>query len=570
MIKDRFPLLSTDHPIRAAVLLSTIAVLAFAFFKTQTTDFTRHARIQSQLGSMRLLEQAMDRDILKVRIGLVADDAGLVELTERMSHLLVELQLSQDGMNQGPSGIDDQLALYGEVLVRRMALLRQFNSRNEVVVNSLRSFPTLAGVLIDEAAEGNAEVLRAVSSFERAVWRYYIDSSRENATAIGVDHNRLHELAAKSPSEIQSYVRPLLRHAEILLAHRSEADWILKELLSNSGVKRLTAIVSGYRSYVAQQRRASDRYRTVMFVAALVLIGYVALTLVSLIRVRLDLQKANEALENRIEELIAAKEAADFANRSKSDFLAMMSHELRTPLNAVIGFSDIIRTEAFGPMENGDYKNYAEDIHSSGQHLLSLINDILDLSKIESGTLTLDEDTVDVVQTVQTVEILVKERANRNNVSLTIDCPRVLPALNADARKVKQMLANLLSNAIKFTESGGEAYLKVRCDRSSGYLFEVGDSGIGISADDIPKALAPFIQIDSSLSRKHEGTGLGLPLTKRMIELHGGDLTLDSVMGIGTVARLVFPPDRIGDSGKAEILPFETERPPLKLVSGRE
>lgn len=304
-----------------------------------------------------------------------------------------------------------------------------------------------------------------------------------------------------------------------------------------------------------------------MFSTALLLIGLITMTMFSLMRVRLDLQKVNTALETRIEEVTKAKEDADFANRSKSEFLAMMSHELRTPLNAVIGFSEIIHTEAFGPVGIQKYRDYGEDINKSANHLLSLINDILDLSKVESGNLAVQQAPVEVPQAVKAVEILIRDRAIRGDIALKFDCPRAIPWLMADELKLKQMLANLLSNAIKFTEQGGEAYLKVRCDYSRGYIFEVGDTGIGMEASDIPKALAPFVQVDSSLSRKHEGTGLGLPLTKSMIELQGGTLEIESEPGVGTVARLVFPPDRIIRNGGAEILPLDAGLPVPKVVA---
>ena len=510
----------------------------------------------------------MDRDILKVRVGLGAENAALFALTDRMTHLLAALQRGQDGIDQaGPFGINGFLADYAAVLKRRKLLLQQFNNRNTAVLGALRSFPTLAGVLIDSESKGNPELLRVVSAYERSVWRYYIDASSDNATNIGLSHGRLKSLAARSSRKIVSYLRPLLHHAEILIAHRSEADYILKDLLALSRVKPLTGLVEGYLHHVGALRKLSDRYRVLTFSATLLLVGYIALTMLSLVRVRRDLQRANAALETRIEEVTKAKEAADLANRSKSEFLAMMSHELRTPLNAVIGFSEIIHTEAFGPVGSEQYREYGADINKSANHLLSLINDILDLSKIESGNLVVQQAPVDVPQAVTSVETLVRDRAKRGEVSLNFDCPRAIPWLMADELKLKQMLANLLSNAIKFTERGGEAYLKVRCDYSRGYIFEVGDTGIGMEAADIPKALAPFVQVDSSLSRKHEGTGLGLPLTKSMIELQGGTLEMESEPGVGTVVRLVFPADRIIRNGGAEILPLDTGMPLPKVVA---
>ncbi len=565
----RKPKASASNSSRLWLLLGTIAVLGFTFYKSQTVDFDRYARTETQLETLRSLEQHVDRDILKIRVGLGSENAALFALTDRMSRLLVALQSGQEGIDQaGPFGINGFLADYAAVLMRRKALLQQFNSRNTAVLSALRSFPTLAGVLIDTESKGNPELLRVVSSYERSVWRYYVDASAANATNIGLSHDRLKRFAARSPKRIVSYLSPLLHHAKILIAHRSEADYILKDLLALNRVRQLTGLVRGYEQHVGAMRKLSDRYRVLTFSAALLLVGYIALTMMSLMRVRRDLQKANIALETRIEEVTKAKEDADFANRSKSEFLAMMSHELRTPLNAVIGFSEIIHTEAFGPVGSERYREYGEDINRSANHLLSLINDILDLSKIESGNFAVQQAPVEVPQAVKAVETLVRDRATRGEVSLKFDCPRAIPWLMADELKLKQMLANLLSNAIKFTEPGGDAYLKVRCDYTLGYVFEVGDTGIGMEAADIPKALSPFVQVDSSLSRKREGTGLGLPLTKSMIEMQGGTLEIQSEPGVGTVARLAFPPDRIIRNGGAEILPLDAAVPMPKIAAG--
>ena len=245
------------------------------------------------------------------------------------------------------------------------------------------------------------------------------------------------------------------------------------------------------------------------------------------------------------EALVSAKEQAEYANRAKSEFLANMSHELRTPLNAIIGFSDMMKCEMFGPVGSPKYMEYVQDINASGVHLLELINDILDLSKIEAGQTELYEEDVDVLRTLRSCLILVKERAKTGGVEIACDAASDLPALYADARKLKQITINLLSNAIKFTPSGGKVTIKTWSRPNDGYVFQVIDTGIGIALEDITKALAPFQQIDSDLNRKYEGTGLGLPLTKSLVELHGGTLDLQSEVGVGTTVTVRFPAERI-------------------------
>ena len=244
------------------------------------------------------------------------------------------------------------------------------------------------------------------------------------------------------------------------------------------------------------------------------------------------------------EELNAAKEQADLANRTKSEFLANMSHELRTPLNAIIGFSEMMRSETFGPVGNSKYIDYVNDINTSGQLLLSLITDILDLSKIEAGKAELHEEIIDVAEAVGSCVILVKERAEESGVSLDLDLADGLPPLYADKRKLKQILINLLSNAIKFTPAGGDVTIGVWSTPGEGHVFQVADTGIGMAPEDIPSALAPFQQIDSDTNRKYQGTGLGLPLTKSLIELHGGILDLQSEAGVGTTVAVRFPAER--------------------------
>lgn len=241
---------------------------------------------------------------------------------------------------------------------------------------------------------------------------------------------------------------------------------------------------------------------------------------------------------------------AEQASRAKSDFLAQVSHELRTPLNAVIGFSEIISREMYGPVGDRRYREYAADIQFSGNHLLAIVNDILDVAKAEAGELAVEDGPVDIAAVAEDSLALVQQRATNAGVTLRAELQPALPNLRGDERRVRQVLLNLLSNAVKFTPSGGRITVRAARRHDGGLAISVADTGIGMDAADIARAMTPFQQVNGILARRHEGTGLGLPLSRALMELHGGSLTLDSARGRGTVATARFPASRVLRNGE--------------------
>ena len=281
------------------------------------------------------------------------------------------------------------------------------------------------------------------------------------------------------------------------------------------------------------------------------LVGLISIR--DVLRLRLDtLEEHFAVLEQAEREARNAKEAADRANRAKTEFLANMSHELKTPLVAVIGFAEVLTRKMKGRPDVADYLQYLHDIEKGGRHLLEMVDSLIELSRNEIKALEAADDAIGVQPIISLCMLVVSERAARAGITLCFDPPYELPSIFADKRMLMQMLLNLLSNAIKFTPAGGRVTISCSVDAACGLRVSVADTGIGISEENLTKVTEPFQQVETSISRRYEGAGLGLALVSAMMHAHGGNLALESKVGVGTTATLCFPFVRTNRPLKAE------------------
>ncbi|HTP84707.1 MAG TPA: ATP-binding protein [Alphaproteobacteria bacterium] len=318
----------------------------------------------------------------------------------------------------------------------------------------------------------------------------------------------------------------LIDHADRLFNYHTIAGY---PMIVNVGLARVDVLAN----YVLRRN---------LMIAAALTVSLVLMAAAGMLMHQAGLQTQTEtALRRYHAELIESRNEADAANRAKSEFLANMSHELRTPLNAIIGFSDFMASGGLGPAGSPKYLEYARDINSSGRHLLDMISEVLDMSKIEAGQYELVLEDVDLSETVEFCVRLVAGRATAGQISLVNLVGTELPKVRADARALRQILLNLLSNAVKFTPAGGRVTVSATAAGPHDIRLTVSDTGVGISADDLKRVGEPFRQLGRTLTKPQEGTGLGLAITKRLAEMHGGKLEFESAPGRGTAVLVTLP-----------------------------
>jgi PAS domain S-box-containing protein len=306
------------------------------------------------------------------------------------------------------------------------------------------------------------------------------------------------------------------------------------------GTDEIAAMIRGDRQSFAMEKRYIRKDGSVAWVNLTLSAMWREGRIEYLIGVTEDIERRKQAEA----QMLAAKEQAENASRAKSEFLAGMSHELRTPLNAIIGFAETMYSQVLGPMPER-YREYAGDIAGSGRHLLGIISDILDLAKIEAGKMELDDFPMDIIAVVEDSVRLLRDRGASAGIGISVDLPAGLPQIMADERRIRQVMINLLANAVKFTPHGGLVSISASLTPGRGLALTVADSGIGMTEDEIAQAVEPFVQVNSSIARRHEGTGLGLPMVMAIMEMHGGSVVIRSLPNEGTRVTVLFPPERV-------------------------
>ncbi|MBI2586753.1 MAG: hypothetical protein HYW28_12920 [Rhodospirillales bacterium] len=526
---------------QALIVMLALALITTLYFMSRVADPDQYRAVIDYLREIRRMEVIVNQDTLKARSALLPHYDSFVANTARVSTALRDIrETSARIYGTDTNDMTRALNAFGEQNARRLTALEDFKSDNAVLRNSLGYFPIAAAeISLKIKQTSDAALADEVDRLHLDLLDYYLTGGSDLRQNVVSRIQRLIEATRPGPQDDPAWhtfnqqasdVRQLLAHANVVLDYRDRVNAEVENVLARSSTKAVDNLMKIIDEHYAKILKDTDKFRFMLYAVAIALLCYIAFLLMQVQRGALALHQA--------------KEEADRANRSKTHFLANMSHELRTPLNAIIGFATVMVNEMFGPIGHKRYKEYATDIHASGNQLVALIGDILDISKVEVGKLDVFDTIVSVRDVVTDTARLMDERARQAHIDLSVTVPNDLPLLRADQVRVKQIILNLLDNGLKFTRPHGAVRIEGYLEARGGISIKVADTGIGIAEQDMNKVLEAFGQANHSYTHTYRGAGLGLALSKSLMELHGGTLHLESELGKGTTVIVRFPADR--------------------------
>jgi signal transduction histidine kinase len=530
--------------IGAGVLI--VAAMTLLWLKTRSVDSAKHEAIIATMRSLDTLDHALNEQVLKIRFGLNAsyDDVSAAE--GNLDRLKSQLESGAFPVSDAEArAIQDRVQRYTQLQLEKSRLIEEFKSENACLRNSLTFFPTaaeragtLAEAETDPAASGTRALIYALQAHTPA---FALGGDSDVRAKLEADLAAVHIENGPPRNDLERALRALLVHAQSIHDHKARADSVLETVLSLPTRARADELLDTYNGLHSQAARASDAYRAVLYGVCVLLAAYGAWAFVRVGRSARELSKANETLEQRVAERTSALEeashAAQEATRAKSAFLANMSHEIRTPMTAILGYADLMVDHSQTPSERLDS---IQTIRRNAAHLLALINDILDLSKIEAGKMTVEEVEMSPVQVVTDVAMLMRGRAAEKGLAFAVEYRGpFLRMCRSDPTRLRQILLNLVGNAIKFTQSGGVRIVcsLITCAEAdqNRIRFDVIDTGIGLTNEQQSRLFGAFVQADASTSRKFGGTGLGLNISRRLAQMLGGDIFIHSVVNEGSM-----------------------------------
>jgi signal transduction histidine kinase len=562
-----------------AVIL--ISVLGGFYARMQRYDSRDYAQKLAIVHQLQQLDTQWELDVIKSNSGISANYDPLVDPLVLITQLQQRLRTaaSQDRRAARSPFIRANEAL-GSAIREKTRLIEMFKSHNAVLQNSLTFLPSAAddaqieGQLSEPAGVKFAAHSGRINDVLLSTLIYSQAPSLELQT--GVERMSAQLSPPRREMVLNERLELFRAHVGVVLREKP----LVRDLLRRISDVPTTSRIEEYDRLLADEERQADRggqqsrQFLLFFVATLIaLLFFSAVRLLRghamVNRMNRQLSQANSELESRVDErtiellvtnaelreretrlssqshqLAIARDVAEAANDAKSAFLATMSHELRTPLNAIIGFTELMQTALFGPLGHPKYVEYVGDVNKSGSHLLALINDILDLSRLDAGKADLFDEEFSLSHLISEVCRSLEPLARHSRLKIITDVPANLPEIRADERRIRQIMLNLVSNAIKFTPSDGAITIKA-WDMGADLAIQIRDTGIGMSSAELPTALERFGQVDARLARQFGGTGLGLPLAKQLIEIHDGTFEIQSELGVGTIVTIILPSDRI-------------------------